>query len=65
MFTSPHASFEAAFSCRVLQWAEPTDDGEGVQFTVVDRTGRLVIADTFGLLCEELVPAIPAYRMAA
>lgn len=61
---APHASFEAAFSCRVLQWAEPTDDEGRVQFTVLDARGRLIIADSVELLALELTPAAP-YRMAA
>ncbi len=57
--------FEQTFHCRILQWAEPTGDQGEVQFTVIDRNKRVVVADTLELLALELSEPVPTYQMAA
>lgn len=57
-------SFETAFQCRVIQWAEPTSE-DTVQFTAIDRRGRVVVADSVELLALELADPVPVYALAA
>ncbi len=52
---------ERLYSCRILAWAEPTDDG--VQF-IASQRGRLIVADSLGNLLLALSSAA-VYALAA
>ncbi len=62
--TALRADFERAFSCRVIAWNEPVDDEGRARFEVRSVEGRIIIADTLGLLACELAGEAP-YAMAA
>lgn len=55
------AYIESHFACRIISWAEPTEDG--YTYSAVDACGRVVVADTVTLLIlalDEAVRPLPA-----
>lgn len=44
---------ETQYAARVIQWNEPTDDGEGVIFSAL-YAGRFIQADSLALLLSAL-----------
>ena len=56
-----HRDLEHLYSCLILAWAEPTDDG--VQF-IATQHGRLIVADSIGNLLLALTGA-EVYAIAA
>lgn len=54
---------EAQFNCRIIQWAEPNDDG--LEFSAFQPGHGLIVADSAELLILALMPLAPAYQLAA
>lgn len=54
-------TFERQYHCRILAWAEPTDDG--VQY-VAEQHGAIIVAASEALLVEALTSVVE-WRIAA
>lgn len=54
---------ETQFNCRIIQWAEPNDDG--LEFSAFVPGEGLIVADSAALLILALMPVVPVYQLAA
>lgn len=54
---------ETVYHCRVLSWAEPTDNG--MEFRAITREGQLIVADTVALLILAFIGESLDYLWAA